>query len=207
MATPIGGELYAQHNSSSFNNSILIPRGIHQQEIHQNKNGNHKIHGNASKATYENKHLLPQTANNSNSNLEKGPTVTVNILVTAPDKDKVYRWLIGRNGTNIKLMQSTGVSIQVDRRLGNICLEGDPVLVDKVSQVINRLAADTASSSVGCGGKKVMTAIKRLIADCAAYHSRSSVNPNGSAEVKLISQEVRNTKDTDNYNHFNLTRK
>ena len=48
-----------------------------------------------------------------------------------------------------------------------------------------------------------MTAIKRLIADCLSYHSRSSVNPNGSAEVKLISQEVRNTKDTCNYNHFN----
>ena len=71
-------------------------------------------------------------------------------------------------------MQSTGVSIQVDRRLGNICLEGDPVLVDKVSRVINRLAADTASSSVGCGGKKVMTAIRRLISDCAAYHSNNN---------------------------------
>ena len=52
--------------------------------------------------------------------------------------------------------------------------EGDPVLVDKVSRVINRLAADTASSSVGCGGKKVMTAIRRLISDCAAYHSNNN---------------------------------
>jgi rRNA processing protein Krr1/Pno1 len=99
------------------------------------------------------------------------PTVTINIPVNAPDKDKVYRWLIGRNGTNIKLMQSTGVSIQVDRKLGNISLEGDIALVEKVRNVILRLASDTASSSVGCGGKKVMTAIKRLIADCAAYHA------------------------------------
>ena len=113
-------------------------------------------------------------AANDAKHMENSRRIKVNILVTAPDKDKVYRWLIGRNGTNIKLMQSTGVSIQVDRRLGNICLEGDPVLVDKVSRVINRLAADTASSSVGCGGKKVMTAIRRLISDCAAYHSNNN---------------------------------
>ena len=33
---------------------------------------------------------------------------------------------------------------------------------------------DTASPLVGCGGKKVMTAIKRLIADCASVHARKS---------------------------------
>ena len=99
MAAPTNGEFYAQNNSSSFNNSILTPRGVHQQEMHQSNNGNQKIYGNAPMATY-------------NSNLEKGPTVTVNILVTAPDKDKVYRWLIGRNGTNIKLMQSTMTEVK-----------------------------------------------------------------------------------------------
>ena len=47
--------------------------------------------------------------------------IIVDMKVTAPDKDKVYRWLIGRNGTNIKLMQSTGVSIQVDAVGGRSC--------------------------------------------------------------------------------------
>ena len=96
------------------------------------------------------------------------------LYVTAPDKDKVYRWLIGRNGTNIKLMQSTGVSIQVDRKSGTVLLEGETILVRKVQTVIERLMQDTASPLVGCGGKKVMTAIKRLIADCASVHARKS---------------------------------
>ena len=136
------------------NDSILYPRRT--------------MDSNAGSTTF------PNNMTNDAKHMEDSRKIKVNILVTAPDKDKVYRWLIGRNGTNIKLMQSTGVSIQVDRRLGNICLEGDPVLVDKVSRVINRLAADTASSSVGCGGKKVMTAIRRLISDCSAYHSNNN---------------------------------
>ena len=57
--------------------------------------------------------------------------VTKMLYVTAPDKDKVYRWLIGQNGTNIKLMQSTGVSIQVDRKAGTVLLDGETVLVEK----------------------------------------------------------------------------
>ena len=121
----------------------------------------------ATKTAHSGNHKLPEDMNPTD-------VITVNIPVVAPDKDKVYRWLIGRNGTNIKLMQSTGVSIQVDRRLGNICLEGEVPLVEKVKTVIERLASDTASPSVGCGGKKVMTAIKRLIADCAAYHAQTN---------------------------------
>ena len=80
--------------------------------------------------------------------------VSVTNQVTAPDKDKVYRWLIGRNGTNIKLMQSTGVQIQVDRKTGTVLLEGNSILVQKVRAVIERLMFDTASPLVGCGGKR-----------------------------------------------------
>ena len=123
----------------------------HSDDI--NRNGNmlyprRTVDNNVNTGSFQN------GATNDAKHMENSRRIKVNILVTAPDKDKVYRWLIGRNGTNIKLMQSTGVSIQVDRRLGNICLEGDPVLVDKVSRVINRLAADTASSSVGLWWKE-----------------------------------------------------
>ncbi len=204
MATPSASRenFLAPNNKTFGSKSFPTPQNDqHQQPLEHGQGGN-SLYGTTrmspnSHSTYA-KHLRPQQ-------MEKGPTVTVNILVTAPDKDKVYRWLIGRNGTNIKLMQSTGVSIQVDRRLGNICLEGDPVLVDKVSQVINRLAADTASSSVGCGGKKVMTAIKRLIADCADYHSRNNANlgtNNGTGEVKRVPTEIRNMNNNNSGNFF-----
>ena len=92
-------------------------------------------------------------AQNSSANSDT-ERISKMLYVTAPDKDKVYRWLIGRNGTNIKLMQSTGVSIQVDRKSGTVLLEGETILVRKVQTVIERLMQDTASPLVGCGRKR-----------------------------------------------------
>ena len=80
------------------------------QPAHQDQH-----HGNHSRGMYLNRGSM----NQQHQGQQKKPQIqsfdslpadlqriSVRMAVVAPDKDKVYRWLIGRNGSNIKLMQS-----------------------------------------------------------------------------------------------------
>ena len=106
MATPSASRenFLAPNNKTFGSKSFPTPQNDqHQQPLEHGQGGN---------SLYGTTRMSPNShyRGSSSSTNGKRPAVTVNILVTAPDKDKVYRWLIGRNGTNIKLMQSPVIS-------------------------------------------------------------------------------------------------